>query len=227
MQSVISKKVRNYLNYSGKRRRFEGIHDKFADFSMIPREAYIANLFIVDGSSRCQGCVVECGTWRGGMIAGIAELLGPERRYYLFDSFEGLPPAKEIDGPGALAYTANAHAPGNYDNCTAEVEFAQKAMALSGVKNYEIIKGWFDKTLPNFVPPEPIAILRLDADWYESTMACLEGLYKHLADTAIIIIIDDYYTWDGCARAVHQFLAQTQSTARLTSHGGISVLRKK
>ena len=30
------------------------------------------------------------------------EIAGPDRRYYFFDSFEGLPPAKEIDGTKAI-----------------------------------------------------------------------------------------------------------------------------
>jgi hypothetical protein len=32
------------------------------------------------------------------MITGIADLLGDGREYYLFDSFEGLPPVKAIAG---------------------------------------------------------------------------------------------------------------------------------
>lgn len=44
---------------------------------------------------------MECGVWRGGMIASISEILGNNREYYLFDSFEGLPQAKEIDGIAA------------------------------------------------------------------------------------------------------------------------------
>lgn len=32
------------------------------------------------------GLVVECGVWRGGMSAAVAESLGPERTYWLLDS---------------------------------------------------------------------------------------------------------------------------------------------
>ena len=90
---------------------------------------YVANLCIVRALQSVPGCVVECGVWRGGMIAGIAEVLGPEREYILFDSFEGLPPAKEIDGEAALAWQSDKSSPLYHDNCAAEQKFAAEAMA--------------------------------------------------------------------------------------------------
>ena len=48
------------------------------------------------------------------MIAGMAAVLGPGRQYFLFDSFEGLPPAREdVDGAAAVAYQTNTESP-NY-----------------------------------------------------------------------------------------------------------------
>ena len=74
--------------------------------------------------------------------------------------------------------------------------------------------GWFEKTLPGVRIDNGIALLRLDADWYESTIACLENLYDQVVPGGIVIV-DDYYTWDGCARAVHDFLAHRKVTARV------------
>jgi O-methyltransferase len=59
-----------------------------------------------------------------------------------------------------------------------------------------------------------IALLRLDGDWYESTMACLDALYDRVVPGGLVII-DDYYTWDGCARAVHDFLSRRGVSARI------------
>lgn len=70
---------------------------------MITADDYVENLRLARWVGQVRGSIIECGTWRGGMIAGIADVLGRDRRYYLFDSFEGLPPAKEIDGAAALA----------------------------------------------------------------------------------------------------------------------------
>jgi O-methyltransferase len=162
-----------------------------------------------------------------GMIAGIADLLGPERPYYLFDSFEGLPPAQPVDGAAALAWQANTTSPNYHDNCSASVESAQAAMAMSRGPDYKIIKGWFQATLPEFVPAEPVAILRLDADWFESTMICLKSLYKYMSKGGIIIL-DDYYTWDGCSRAVHRFLADHDLPVRVREpFSGVCVLQNE
>jgi O-methyltransferase len=99
-------------------------------------------------------------------------------------------------------------------------------MKLSGARDYQLVKGWFDQTLPSFSPPGPIAILRLDGDWYESTLVVLEALFKHLAPGGIVIV-DDYYAWDGCSRAVHDFFSRHQLTARITQRHGICVLEPR
>lgn len=148
------------------------------------------------------------------MIGGIATLLGHEREYWLFDSFEGLPPAQKIDGAAAISWQAATDAPGYFDNCRAEERFATEAMSRAGVRNAHVVKGFFDRTLPNFEPRQPIAVLRLDADWYESTMTCLKHLYPSVAQGGVIML-DDYYTWDGCSRAVHDFLSSMSSCDRI------------
>lgn len=160
------------------------------------------------------------------MSAAIAEIMGPDRDYFLFDSFEGLPPATEEDGEDAKRWQADTSSPTYYDNCSASIDFAQKAMSLSGAPNYKIIKGWFEDTVVGFVPPNPIAILRLDGDWYDSTMVVLDSQFKYLASDGIVIV-DDYYSWDGCSRAVHDFLSKNQLTARITQVYGICVIEPR
>ena len=52
---------------------------------------------------------------------------------------------------------------------------------------------------------EPIAILRLDTDWYESSKNEIEKLYKHVVPGGVIII-DDYYHWAGQKQAIDEFI---------------------
>jgi len=216
--------VRRRLDNSRKTKELLDIYARYQQFTMIPVGTYTANLRVVQDNRHTPGCIVECGVWKGGMSAGMAHLLGPDRKYFLFDSFEGLPPAEEtLDGQAAVAYQADPTGKDYHNNCTAPQEDAEAAMRLSGAKHYTLVKGWFEETLPGFTPPEPIAILRLDGDWYQSTMTCLRSLVPHLGPGAIVIL-DDYGTWDGCSRAVHDFLSQTQSTARIRAPHDVAVV---
>ncbi len=186
---------------------FRGIYRKYRASTMIHEAMYVDNLELCAKLGATPGCVVECGVWRGGMIAGMAEVLGADRQYFLFDSFEGLPLAREdLDGASAVAWQSNSKSPTYYDNCTAAQEEAAAAMKLSGATSFSLVKGWFKETLPDFTPPCDIAVLRLDGDWYDSTRVCLENLYPHVAPGGIVIV-DDYYKWDGCARAVNEFVS--------------------
>jgi O-methyltransferase len=83
-----------------------------------------------------------------------------------------------------------------------------RPIARTGVPSsqIEIHKGFFEQTLPRFQPP-PIAVLRLDADWYSSTAICLEHLWDAVMPGGIVLL-DDYYHWEGCSRAVHDFLSR-------------------
>ena len=217
MLSNIKKFVRRIYNVFSSHRElnyYKSIYKRFSSYTMVPKSHYTDNLYLANQCKAVGGGVVECGVWRGGMVAGIAKLLGGERKYYLFDSFEGLPEPELIDGKEALAWAKNTEGAWYHNNCKAEIEFAQSAMRISGVESYTCIKGWFNVTVPSYKFENEIALLRLDGDWYESTMICLQALYPQVAQGGYVII-DDYYAWDGCSRAVHDYLSSIKSESRI------------
>ena len=175
---------------------------------------YCANLSLAHHFKNLPGAIVECGTWKGGMIAGLACLFGAQRSYYLFDSFEGLPPAKEIDGEAARRWQANTKSPTYFDNCRASIEDAEKAMQRAGIRDARIIKGWFEDTLPKTAISDGIVILRMDGDWYDSTMCILNNLFHQVVPGGCLII-DDYHCWDGCSKAIHDFLSRNKRPERI------------
>ena len=195
------------LRYVASEWRYRQIFRKFRNFTMIPRVSYTANLRLAATVRNVSGDIVECGTWRGGMIAGIADVLGPNRNYRLFDSYEGMPPAKEIDGPLALAWERQQGIAtlGYHNHARASEQEAEAAMKLSRTRHFKITKGWFEETLPQ-TPRMPIALLRLDGDWYDSTICALENLAPCVTSGGLIIV-DDYYLFDGCTRAVNEYAA--------------------
>ncbi len=194
---------------------YENIFEKYKDFTMVPKLSYIENLKMCAKNNFLKGCVVECGTWKGGMIAGIAEVLDKKnRKYYLFDSFEGLPTAKVVDGIKAIQWQKDINSKNYHNNCWASVDDAMNVMKLAGIDSPEIIKGWFEHTLPTVNFQEPIAFLRLDGDWYESILTSLKYLFPKVIKGGFIFI-DDYYVWDGTSRAVHKYLSEIQSQSKI------------
>lgn len=56
------------------------------------------------------------------------------------------------------------------------------------------VEGWFNETLPQ-APIGRIAVLRLDGDYYESTMTPLRALYDRVSPGGFVIV-DDYACWN-------------------------------
>lgn len=226
MKKVVSN-AKRVLKLMLARRKFTSIYLQLREYTMIPPEWYVANLELVDNSNAPkQGAIVECGTWKGGMIAGVARLLGKDREYYLFDSFEGLPPAKDIDGESAISWQKEKDPANYYDNCKASETDALNAMKKAGIENPILKKGWFNETLPGMKFENGISILRMDADWYDSTMDIFTNLFDQVLPGGLILI-DDYYTWDGCTRAVHDYLSEHKRPERITTHRGVCYMMKR
>jgi hypothetical protein len=202
------------------------IYSLFRDRTMVPQQWFTTNLALARSVREVPGAIVECGVWRGGMIAGIAMTVGADRVYWLFDSFEGLPDARPVDGPAAAQWQANTAGPYYYDNCTASEEEAAESMLIAGVPDVRIRKGWFEDTLPTADFAGGIALLRLDGDWYASTRQALTMLFPRVNEGGIVIV-DDYYTWDGCSRAVHEYLSEHSRPERIETMDGVCVIRKR
>jgi hypothetical protein len=156
---------------------------------------------------RIPGAVVECGVWRGGSMSAMASTLrklGDIRDLYLYDTFTGMPEASAKD----RAYNG-------YDGkeelgkCFASLEDVKNTMSLTGypADHIHYVPGMVEDTIPG-VAPSPIALLRLDTDFYESTKHELKHLYP-LVSPGGIVIIDDYGFWEGARQAVDEFFADS------------------
>jgi len=210
----LPRRGKQYVQHKLRFRRLRSVYERYRTFTMMPASHLASTLAVTEDNRHVPGCIIECGVWRGGMIAAMAEILGPSRDYFLFDSFEGIPAPKDIDGPAAKAWSEDKNGAWYYDNVKAEQSYSERAMQIAGATKAHFVKGWFDQTIPPFKAPEPIAILRLDGDWYDSIMVCLRHLVPQLAPDGIVLV-DDYWTWDGCSRAIHDYLSETKSTRRI------------
>ena len=175
-------------------------------------------------NNKTKGDIVECGVWKGGAMAYSALILKEKKvfkKIYLYDLFDHCPqPDKKHDGIRAIkeaginesegllkpiknAYNNKLHnGPGNENDV---MDLLEKKIGYPFEKII-LTKGYFQETLlVNENLPVKISLLRLDGDWYSSTKVCLESLY-HLVVKDGIIIIDDYFAYEGCKKAVDEFL---------------------
>jgi len=216
------------LRYAAAYPRLKRLWRRNRDATLVNRRRYIGNLHLVATTladpALANGAIVECGTWKGGMACGMLAVAPGARDFHFFDSFEGLPPAQPVDGQRALDWQADTEAPDYYDNNRADRgEFEARARAAARPEQrLQIHQGWFSETLPQAPADLEIAILRLDGDWYQSTLDCLEHLFDKIIPGGIVII-DDYADWDGCTRAVHDFLSARKApeAIRQSRYGGV------
>ncbi len=166
------------------------------------------------------GDFIECGVWKGGSSMLVAKYFAihniHNRKIILYDTYEGMSEPTEFDrdfaGQSAreqLASTKKAedHSVWAYSS----LESVKKNFQSTGypVNSIDFIKGKVEDTIPSNLPSGEIALLRLDTDWYESTLHELEHLYPKLVKNGVLII-DDYGYWEGCRKAVDEYFEKEQ-----------------
>ena len=175
-----------------------------------------------------EGDFVECGVWKGGAVGLMAQVNSKHgktrRNIHLFDSYEEIcEPDENVDGDRAIneakAWSKSGGTKGNltpligvYDHLGGPGTIENNRQLLIDKigypeKNIHFHKGWFQDTLPKDSGQiDKIAILRLDADWFASTKICLDYLFDKVVKGGFVIF-DDYGTYEGCQKAVDEFLA--------------------
>lgn len=197
--------------------------------SMLPRVRMDNIRFCTESVIRnnVPGDLIETGVWRGGAAIFMRGILKAyqvsNRRVWVADSFEGLP----APDPGRFPVEAAAHSgtvmTDSYRHFRASLEEVQGNFARFGLLDEQVVflKGWFRETLPS-APIEQLAVLRLDGDYYESTMDSLVNLYDKVP-VGGYIIVDDYgeESWTYCKQAVEEFRRQRgieDAIIRVDSH---------
>ncbi|HEY1879937.1 MAG TPA: TylF/MycF/NovP-related O-methyltransferase, partial [Caulobacteraceae bacterium] len=158
----------------------------------------LAKSVVADG---IPGDFVECGAWRGGSSifarAALDAYGGRERLVWLADSFEGMPKRKSTDMADPEF--------DSYDYLKVSVDQVKKNFQRFDLldERVKFIKGWFSDSLPS-APIERISILRLDGDYYSSTMDALTSLYDKVS-LGGFVIVDDYNSFASCKAAITDF----------------------
>ncbi|MBT1695479.1 class I SAM-dependent methyltransferase [Fulvivirgaceae bacterium PWU4] len=170
-----------------------------------------------------EGDVVELGCYRGTSAAVIREMLNQfssNKRFHVYDSFQGLPDESSFDGPSRLLKKGQLKT--SKDNLIGL--FRSRGLELP-----EIHEGWFNETLPTQLP-EKIAFAHLDGDFYDSIMDSLVNVYPRLSPGAVAVIddfcdpsvLDIHNILPGVKKACDDFFADKPEKVQVLLCGGQS-----
>ena len=152
------------------------------------------------------GDLIETGVWRGGSCIYMRAILAAygiaDRRVWVADSFEGLPP------PDPGKYPIDQ---GDQLHKVSYLAVSQEEVA-ENFRRYQMLddqvrflKGFFEHSLPN-APIQQLSLIRLDGDMYGSTMDAMNALYHKLSPGGYVIVDD--YSLPPCAQAITDYRAK-------------------
>lgn len=154
------------------------------------------------------GAIVECGVLKGASFS----------RFAVFREIFSNPFSKQIIGFDTFGEFPETSFEGDKQrrdlqitvagNESISTEQLHDVLKHKGVdRNVELIKGDITKTVPKYLEENPrlkISLLNLDTDIYEPAVTILEKLYPRITKGGILIL-DDYETFPGEAKAVDDY----------------------
>jgi O-methyltransferase len=216
--ALISKAYKDILpNENPDDRAYVDILNKITPYTMTVNDGLEATYALFQAvryiaQNNISGDMVECGVWRGGSMMLIAYALqhfgDTSRQLYLYDTYAGMtePDDIDIDFDGKAMKPVWAQKPKNSKmGFGGSVDQVKANLRLSGYPEPHIhfIEGDVLQTIPAQMPSR-IAVLRLDTDWYKSTLHELQHLYDLIVPHGVLII-DDYGWCRGARQATDEF----------------------
>lgn len=172
-------------------------------YSLIPVAGFYNTYKALEHVSvnRVPGDLVECGTLLGGLGIFMTRLRDvfnlQDRILHVFDTFTGFPTG--TTGLRLGVPVTGPQFPSFYEAVVANFERS------CGTDHVEFHVGPVEETLSAF-GAGPLALARLDTDFYESTRTELETLYPLLSSGGVLIV-DDYGVYEGARRATDEYLS--------------------
>lgn len=142
-----------------------------------------------------EGNTAELGVYRGDFAKAINHFL-PDRKLYLFDTFEGFD-----------ARDTNIDKERKFSDGAEDFSETSEELVLSKMEHPEnciIRKGWFPETTQGV--NDKFCFVSIDADLYQPILAGLEFFYPRLNHGGVIMIHDfNFPDYPGAREAVKEF----------------------
>jgi O-methyltransferase len=180
---------------------FQRHHRLAAKQTLVSEDRCYILLTLLRQAIHLEGNVWECGVYRGGTAAMLANFLSEStisKKLYLFDTFEGMP---ETD------ISKDRHRQGDFQDTS--VEAVAKYVGHS--ERCIFRKGLIPHTFAG-LEPAIIAFAHIDVDIHRSILDCLDFIWPRLA-VGGVIVFDDYGfpSCPGARTAVDEFFASRVS----------------
>jgi hypothetical protein len=190
----------------------------FAKF--VPRQnlsLFLAKNDIFKQLLNVHGHIVECGVFMGGglltwaQLSAVYEPYNHVRRVIGFDTFAGFPSFAEQDKPEPgseidFARVGGLAVAGIEADIKRATELYDLNRPIGHVPRIELVKGDASKTIPAYVEENRhlvVALLYLDFDLYEPTVAAIKALLPRMPKGAIIAFDElNQKQWPGETLAV-------------------------
>lgn len=196
-------------------------HDLIANLGSFARRMHFMKAFthyeVFKLVQDMPGDIVECGVYKGASLLSFARFLetfcpGDRTRKVLgFDHFRGLADRSDKDGLDArVGNTAEGWNPAQFkDTLFALVDAFNKDAFVTSRPRIELVDGDVKATAPAYVAENPglrIALLHLDMDLYEPTVAALRAFWPRIL-TGGVVLLDEYAIreWPGESEALEEF----------------------
>lgn len=145
-----------------------------------------------------EGAIAELGVWRG-YNASVMNHFFPDRKLYLFDTFEGLD-LRDLKEDEQLGYDTSKYR-SDFGNTNIEVVMSK----MFHKENVIVRKGWFPGSAVG-LEQEKFCFVFLDANLYRPMYEGLHWFYPRLANGGYVVV--DLFNWDiypGAKKAVYDF----------------------
>ena len=203
--------------------------DKLRNFAKyVPRQAmslFLARAELCTRILSVHGHIIECGVYLGnslltwGELSAIHEPYNHTRRIIGFDTFSGFPSLHEkdcqADAQGGVHYACKGGLAADAETDIREaIELYDLNRPLGHIPRIELVRGDARDTIPTFIEENRhlvVAMLSLDFDLYEPTLAALEHFVPRMPRGGLIVFDElNQKEWPGETEAVFETLGLRQ-----------------
>ena len=181
----------------------ERIICQYVDLPARARRDCLEKISIIFRDKNIQGAVAELGVYRGD-FAKVINGIFPDRKLYLFDTFEGFP---DSDLDYELENGLLTNEIGKLANTS--VEYVLSKMPYR--ENCIVKQGYFPDTVVG-LEDEQYAFVNIDVDLYKPILSGLEYFWPRMVENGYLFVHDYFsFSYAGVRKAVEEFAKKQQT----------------